>query len=69
VLSFPVVERLASEEKPPKDNPTDAVAVDDTEAELVEVEVLVVAAVDEALVAIAVVATLFGPTGAGGLEK
>ena len=49
----PVVEPLPSDEKLPSDNPTAEVAVADREPELVEAEVLVLAAVAEALVAIA----------------
>ena len=42
-----------SEEKPPRDNPTDEVAVADRAPELVEAEALVLAAVALALVAVA----------------
>ena len=45
--------RLLSEEKPPRDNPTAEVAVADRAPELVEAELLALAAVAAALVAVA----------------
>ena len=49
VSAFPSVERLPSDEKPPSDNPIDAVADDDREDELVEADVLVLLVVAECL--------------------
>ncbi len=45
---LPLVEPLPSDEKPPRDNPTAEVAVADRAPELVEAELLVLAAVAEA---------------------
>src|SRR5271166_533019 len=47
----PFAEPLPSEEKVPRDNPTDEVAVADRETELVEAELVVLIPVKEALVA------------------
>ena len=51
---MPFAEPLPSDEKLPRDNPTVEVAVADRELELVEAEVLVLAAVWEAPVALEV---------------
>src|SRR5271166_6395691 len=48
---LPVAGPLPSEEKVPRDNPTDEVTVADTEPELVEAEVLVLDVVCETVVA------------------